>query len=265
MSPSSRWALLACSALIGGCAGQLDSQHALEQARQRYHAVEKDPLVMQAAPKDLMRAGDSLARAEQLAGYLGSGADVVHFAYLSERYGDIARAHADLAANQARIDRLELERQRLQLALREAALMRQQPDQAADQLVTLAAEETDRGLVMTLGDVLFDSASADLRPSANRTILLLARFLQANPRRVIRIEGYTDSRGDEQMNLALSRARAEAVAQLIEDLGVEASRISVQGYGAAYPLADNASSLGRAQNRRVEIVISDQNGKLSER
>ena len=117
---------------------------------------------------------------------------------------------------------------------------------------------------MTLGDVLFDAGRTELKASANRTILKLVQFLQINPRRNIRIEGYTDNRGVSAENLELSRARAQAVADVLVDLGVDARRMQVKGYGEAHPLAENASAKGRAQNRRVEILISDEQGKLGD-
>jgi len=117
---------------------------------------------------------------------------------------------------------------------------------------------------MTLGDMLFDAGRADLQPAANRTVLKLVQFLQINPRRTVRIEGYTDSSGTREENLALSRDRAQAVADVLTDLGVDAKRIEVKAYGEAFPIAENASNSGRAQNRRVEIVISDEKGNLGE-
>ena len=116
---------------------------------------------------------------------------------------------------------------------------------------------------MTLGDVLFEPAQARLNASANRTVLKLVQFLQLNPRRIVRIEGYTDNQGNQPSNLALSRERAQEVAKVLEDLGVNKQRLQVVGYGEAYPLAENASQRGRAQNRRVEIVFSDDQGQLS--
>ncbi|MGU8127880.1 OmpA family protein, partial [Escherichia coli] len=95
------------------------------------------------------------------------------------------------------------------------------------------------GLVLTLGDVLFDFNRAELKPAANRTALKLVQFLQLNPRRVIRIEGYTDSVGDRQANLDLSRERAQAVADVLADLGVDPARMQVVGYGEAFPVTDN--------------------------
>ena len=257
--------LLLPLALLAGCAGQ-QSQQVLAEAEASFQQVKEDPDVLRSAPKDVIRACESLARAERLSSYWGSADDVAHYAYLSQRYSQIARQHADLVLNQERLVRLELERDRLQLALREAKLLgaQQQGQWLEEQVVYLAASETDRGLVMTLGDVLFDAGRTELKASANRTILKLVQFLQINPRRNIRIEGYTDNRGIAEENLELSRARAQAVADVLVDLGIDARRMQVKGYGEAHPLAENASAKGRAQNRRVEILISDEQGKLGD-
>ena len=256
-------AMLLSLALLGGCASQQGRQ-AVADAEASFLAVKEDTDVLRSAPKDVIRAGETLARAERLSSYWGSGQDVEHFAFLSQRYSQIARQHAELNLNQERLAKLELERERLQLALREAKLLsaQQQGQWLEEQVVSLAASETDRGLVMTLGDVLFDAGRTELKASANRTILKLVQFLQINPRRTVRIEGYTDNRGDARENLELSRARAQAVADLLTDLGIEGRRLEVVGYGEAHPLAENASAKGRAQNRRVEILISDEAGKL---
>ena len=257
--------LLLSLAVLAGCASQ-QSEQVLAEAEASFQQVKEDPDVLRSAPKDVIRAGESLARADRLASYLGSADDVAHYAYLSQRYSQIARQHAEHNLNQERLARLELERERLQLALREAKLLsaQQQGHWMEEQVVNLAASETDRGLVMTLGDVLFDTGSTELKASANRTILRLVQFLQINPRRTIRVEGYTDNSGVAAENLELSRARAQAVADLLTDLGIDSSRVDVKGYGEAHPLAENASAMGRAQNRRVEILISDENGKLGD-
>lgn len=257
--------LLLGAALLSGCAlNQAASEETLEQARLSFQSVKEDPGVLRAAPKDVIRAGESLARAERLSSYWGSAADVRHYAYLSQRYAEIARQHSDINLNQERAAKLELERQRLQLTLREAKLLSVQQHNGwlEEQMVSLATSETERGLVMTLGDMLFDAGRADLQPAANRTVLKLVQFLQINPQRRVRIEGYTDNTGDAAENLALSRARAQAVADLLVDLGIDAKRIQVAGYGVDFPVAENASARGRAQNRRVEIVFSDERGRL---
>ncbi len=263
--------LLRCGVLalmgltLAGCAGFGDKQQAeLEAARTSFQSVKEDPQVLRSAPKDVIRAGESLGRAERLADYWGSADDVAHYAYLSQRYSEIAREHAKLALDQERAARLELDRQRLQLALREAKLLSVQEQNAwlEEQIINLATAQTDRGLVMTLGDVLFDAGEARLKTSANRTVLKLVQFLQLNPRRTLRIEGYSDSSGKREENLELSRARAQTVADALIDLGVDAKRIEVQGFGESFPVAENASAKGRAQNRRVEILFSDEKGRL---
>ena len=144
-----------------------------------------------------------------------------HYAYLSQRYSEIAREHTNLVLNQERQAKLELERQRLQLALRRGKLasVQQQGKWLEAQIVSLATMQSDRGLVMTLGDVLFDTGRADLKNSANRTVLKLVQFLQLNPKRTVRIEGYTDSTGTPEDNLKLSRDRAQSVADMLIDLG----------------------------------------------
>ena len=255
--------ILAGCASLYGCAGQ-HSEAALQEAGANFQKVKEDSNVLRIAPKDVIRAGESLARADRLSSYWGSGGDVVHYAYLSQRYSAIAREHTQLVLNEERAAKRELERQRLQLALREAKLLsvQQQGKWLEEQIASLTTTQTDRGLVMTLGDVLFDTGQAELKNSANRTVLKIVQFLQLNPKRVVRIEGYTDSTGGEQENLILSRDRAQAVADVLVDLGIDDKRIQVEGYGDQYPVDVNASERGRAQNRRVEIVFSDEKGQL---
>lgn len=250
--------------LLAACSSQQTSDQALESARSSYQAIKDDPQVLRSAPKDVIRASESLARAEQLATYWGSSKDVVHFAYLSQRYSQIAVQGSLLAQNKELEQKRQMQLQNLQLTLREAKLLtvQQRNEWAQEQLVSLNSSETERGLVMTLGDVLFAGGSANLSPAANRTVLKLVQFLQLNPRRVIRIEGYSDSNGEEADNLQLSRQRAQSVADVLIDLGVDSRRMVVDGYGENYPIADNASTRGRAQNRRVEIVFSAQDGQM---
>ena len=249
---------------LAGCAGHHNSAQALQQASTDFQAVKEDTNVLRIAPKDVIRAGESLARADRLSSYWGSGEDVAHYAYVSQRYSEIAREHTQQVLNEERAAKLELERQRLQLALREAKLLsvQQQGQWLEEQIISLATTQTDRGLVMTLGDVLFDTGEADLKNSANRTVLKLVQFLQLNPKRIVRIEGYTDSTGGKEDNLTLSRDRAQAVADVLVDLGIDEKRIQVEGYGDQYPVDVNATERGRAQNRRVEIVFSDEKGQL---
>jgi outer membrane protein OmpA-like peptidoglycan-associated protein len=258
-------ALMLCSAAsLYGCAGHQVSEQALQQATTDFQNVKEDTDVLRGAPKDVIRAGESLARAERLSTFWGSGADVNHYAFLSSRYSAIAREHTRLMLNQELLAKSELERQRLQLELREAKLagLQQQGKLIEEQMVALVTTQTDRGLVMTLGDVLFDTGNAELKPSANRTMLKLVQFLQLNPKRTVRVEGYTDNTGDEHANLELSKERAQAVADVITDLGIGEPRIQVEGYGDQFPMDVNTSERGRAKNRRVEVVFSDEKGLL---
>ncbi|QLF94334.1 OmpA family protein [Pseudomonas sp. ABC1] len=250
--------------LLTGCA--LDEQaRVLDEAQASYQAVQNDESIVRHAPKDVLRAGETLERAQRFGGYLGSREDVLHYSYLSQRYSQIAREHADLVQGRERLGHLQRQRERMQLALEGARMASATPGQQdpQDQLISLAATETDRGLLMTLGDVLFTANSTELSPAANRTLLRLVQFLQLNPKRSVRVEGYTDNRGDEGENQRLSQARAQVVADLLNSLGIDASRIAVVGYGHLYPLAENASARGRAQNRRVEILFSDDQGQLA--
>lgn len=252
--------------LLGGLAGcaNPDLEQQLSQAAESYTKVSSDTRIQRGAPKDVVRAGESLGRAQRFAEFWGGAEDALHYSYLSLSYSEIARQHGTLLDNQQRIVQLQMERQRLRDMLRDARLLSaQQPGRwGDDQIISMAATETDRGLVMTLGDVLFRADSDELGREANRTLLKLAHFLELNPQRRVRIEGYTDSRGDADRNLALSKARAEAVAEVLTDLGIASQRIEIRGYGEAFPVAENASARGRAQNRRVEILFSDAQGEL---
>lgn len=256
--------LLLGSAGLYGCAGQQSNDQALQQASADFQKVKEDTDVLRSAPKDVIRAGELLGKAERLSNYLGTGNDVTHYAYLSRRYSEIAREHSNLLLNTERLAKMEMDRQRLQLALRESKLASAQEHGKwlEDQIVSLATTQTERGLVMTLGDVLFDTGHTELKSSANRTVLKVVQFLQLNPKRVVRIEGYTDNVGDKQENLQLSKDRAQSVADVLTDLGIDDKRIQVQGYGDQFPVSANAAERGRAQNRRVEIVFSDAEGRL---
>ncbi len=250
---------------LSGCAHYTDAEQQLQQADTLFNSIKDDGQILASAPKDVLRAGESLQRAQQLSGYLGSAEDVVHFAYLSQKYAHIAQERSQVAGYQQQIDKLRIERERLQLSLREARLMsvQQQGQWLEEQMISLATQDAERGLVLTLNDMLFDSGRADLKPAANRTVLKLVQFLQMNGQRTVRIEGYSDTEGSVQQNVQLSQARAQAVADTLIDLGVDAKRLQVMGYGDAFPLAENATDRGRAQNRRVEVVFSDETGRLT--
>ena len=186
------------------------------------------------------------------------------------------------AANAAR----EQDRQRMQAQQAETEEARRQAEQAQQantqtaaqleeaqaklkqmesELNELNAKKTERGMVITLGDVLFDTNKAQLKPGAQRSLEKLAAFFKEYPERKAEIEGFTDSTGGDEYNQKLSERRAESVKQALVDMGVEADRISTRGYGKQYPVATNATPAGRQLNRRVEIVLSDEQGNVKSR
>jgi outer membrane protein OmpA-like peptidoglycan-associated protein len=116
-------------------------------------------------------------------------------------------------------------------------------------------QDVARGTVITLsGGVLFESGKAELLPGAQDQLSRVAAYLKNSPRPVV-IEGYTDSRGSSSANQSLSERRAQAVSDYLTSQGVPADRIRAVGKGASSPIASNASASGRAQNRRVQIVL----------
>jgi outer membrane protein OmpA-like peptidoglycan-associated protein len=125
----------------------------------------------------------------------------------------------------------------------------------ANELASLKAQHTDRGMVLTVGDVLFAAGRAEVGPGAQRSIDKLAEFLRAYPKRNVLIEGHTDNLGNEDFNIKLSQQRADAVRDLLTARGISPQRIRPKGYGPKFPVVDNDSAAGRQQNRRVEVLV----------
>jgi len=196
-----------------------------------------------------------------------SARDAQYQAEASRRQAEAARDQAAAAQRQAEIaQRQASSAQEQAQAVQQQALVSDARARALqDQLVELAAQPTDRGLVVTLGDFVFDSGRAQLQPGGIRTVRKLADFLKAYPERMVAIEGFTDSAGNISTNQQLSERRAQAVQLALIDMGIDPSRIVVRGYGEAYPVASNATSSGRQLNRRVEVVISDRAGMVAPR
>jgi len=158
-------------------------------------------------------------------------------------------AEQKAAADQARID--------ASTAQRAAANSEQQATELQRQIDVLQAKPTDRGLVLTLGDVLFTTGKADLKLGATDNLNKLVAFLDKYPDRSIAIHGYTDSMGSEDYNQGLSERRADSVKSYLTGQGIGSSRITASGKGRSDPVADNDSAAGRQQNRRVEVIISN--------
>ncbi|MCW8196676.1 OmpA family protein [Proteobacteria bacterium 005FR1] len=177
-------------------------------------------------------------------------------------------AQAELQAQSAQERARELEQQ-FQTAQQDAQTARDQRQQENQQLEELRqtvqdlkAQQTDRGMVLTLDDVVFDFGEAELKSGGERSVQRLASFLEENPDRQILVEGYTDAVGSDEFNMQLSRERAEAVRQQLVTAGVDPERIEVKAHGENYPIASNDTVAGRQLNRRVEVVIGSQgNGR----
>lgn len=184
-----------------------------------------------------------------------------------------ARFDAEVSRNQAATARkdADIARSQASSALSEAEFSRNQADSAAltaqtalqqsadlqRQIAELNARETERGLVVTLGDVLFASGRADLKGGTTANLTKLAAFLNKYQERSVIIEGHTDSVGSANTNQALSQRRADSVKSYIVSQGVGAVRIASSGMGEGSPVASNDSTTGRQQNRRVEVIISN--------
>jgi outer membrane protein OmpA-like peptidoglycan-associated protein len=168
--------------------------------------------------------------------------------------GQAATARAEGAEQKAAADQARLDANTAQLA---AASSEQQSAELQRQIDVLHAKPTDRGLVLTLGDVLFTTGRADLKPGATGNLNKLVTFLDKYPDRNVAIQGYTDSVGSGDSNQRLSERRADAVKSYLTGQGVSPMRLSAAGKGQSDPVADNDSAAGRQQNRRVEVIISN--------
>ena len=146
-------------------------------------------------------------------------------------------------------------------AERDQALIAEQQKQLKE-LQELNAKQTDRGMVITLGDVLFNVNKAQLSSGGMRNVKKLADFLKEYPQRKVLIEGHTDSTGSASHNQALSERRAKAVQDALAEMGIASERIATHGYGEALPVATNETAAGRQLNRRVEIILSDDEGNI---
>jgi len=240
-------ALVLATALATACSGLQKSQSMLE-AEAFYNATRQNENVLRYAPDELQRAEQAL----QQAGQAETAGDMNSLAYVAQTRTRTALAIADRKA--ARIKLAELsktkEAARLQARDMEVNLLR-------SELEALQAVNTSRGMVITLGDVLFSTGKADLQPGAMNTIERLALFMAEYPEKTVLIEGYTDDVGNEIYNLGLSERRAVSVKNALLAAGVSPLRVTTVGYGETRPIASNSTPEGRQRNRRVEIVIQD--------
>jgi outer membrane protein OmpA-like peptidoglycan-associated protein len=270
----------AVAAAIAGCVSAPQHSDQVERARAQIETLSQDPLAQQAAGKDLDAARKSLQDAETALREKQEPAVVDHYAYLAQRHAEAGEARVTEAHSRQVVARAEGERNKVLLEAREREAQKAQAQaesarsetaatqaqlaSAQQQLADLQAKQTDRGTVVTLGDVLFDTGQATLKPGADLSINRLATYLNGHPQTKVIIEGHTDSRGSASYNEALSDRRARAVATALEARGIAPGQIQTAARGKDFPVASNETAEGRQQNRRVEIVFSDESGRFAQ-
>jgi outer membrane protein OmpA-like peptidoglycan-associated protein len=213
-------------------ASQLEADHARLEA-------EEALLLVATTAEEAQRAKEEKEDAEK------KEAESARAAQLSAEEAQQARRLAESRASEA------------EFARREAELASQQIDSLTRQLENLQLRETESGVVVTLGDVLFASGQAELIEGGQSSLEEVVDLLQTEPDKKIRVEGHTDSRGDSAANLLLSEQRAAAVRESLIKLGVSPDRITAMGMGEDFPIASNDTEEGRARNRRVDVILLD--------
>ena len=268
--------------VIAGCASTPKPNEALESARSTVQAAQADPNAAKYAAVDLQAAKSDLAVADA-AFIRRDEPSIAQPAYMAAQNARLAQLRGAAKADDARVAAGQAERDKIILAARtnqvdsanrakdaanratdDAKVSRDQATENAARLQAevdaLKAKPTDRGLVLTLGDVLFETGSSTLSSGAARNMDRLVQFLTDHPERLVQIDGFTDSIGTDSFNEDLSQRRADAVRYQLVSRGIVSTRIATQGYGKAYPVASNSESSGRQLNRRVEVVIGSDNG-----
>lgn len=272
--------VIGVAGVLSACASAPQRNDQLEQARAEVQTLAANPMAQQAANSDLEQARTSLNQADSAFQQKKPPEQVNHLAYLALRHAQAGEARVAEAAARQQVAKAQEERNRIQLQAREretqaakaeaatarntAAAAQSELANARQELNDLQAKKTDRGMVMTLSDVLFDTGKATLKPGATRDLDRLATALKDNPSTRVKIEGYTDSVGSDSYNQDLSERRARAVADALQSRGVPADRYQIEGLGKEFPVATNDTPAGRQQNRRVEIVFSDDAGRFAE-
>jgi outer membrane protein OmpA-like peptidoglycan-associated protein len=250
----------AVSLALAACATTPQSNAMLEQARAQVTSAQTNPHVTGESKVDLTAAQEALARGDALLKAGKPVADVNHEAYVAERFALAAKKGAELDVSQKAIADANNRRNAVLLVAREddAARAQAKSRELEVALADLKASKTERGVVITLGDVLFATGSADLKSGSRQTLDKLSAFLQAYPKREVQIDGYTDNVGSVDYNQGLSERRADSVRDALTRMGIARDRILTKGLGESSPVADNNTAGGRQQNRRVEVTVLDE-------
>lgn len=248
-------ALLALSVGLAACSSQPNIN--LEQARSNYSTLQTNPQASKVAALETKDASDMLDKAEQAFRNDEDERNVDQLAYLTNQRVEVAKQTIALRTAEQNLGKASAQRAQARLEARDAQIKQLQN--------SLNAKQTERGTLVTFGDVLFDLNRAELKPGGMANVNKLAQFLQENPDRKAIVEGYTDSTGSSAYNLSLSERRANSVRMALVKMGVGPERIVAQGYGMEYPVSSNETSSGRAMNRRVEVTISNDSQPVAPR
>jgi len=272
------YATVASAIVLGGCATTSEQASVVDKAQSDYQLLASDPNVQKYAVVQLQEAKKSIDKAEALVDSSESDDAINHQLYIVNRKLEITSATAQRRVAEVSTENADERRQQALLEAKEQDLKQAQAVAEVYRAQALAAQEhasemedravelsqkvdnlttkkTDRGLVLTFGDILFETAKSSLKPGAERTLERVAEFLDDYPERQILVEGFTDSVGSDSYNRTLSEQRAESVMDALADSGVEQTRMEAKGYGESYPVASNDTSEGRQLNRRVEVLI----------
>ena len=285
-------------AVLSGCATTPPHNAQLAAAHNNFNDARSNPQVAELAALELKDAGDTLDKADTALSKGQSLATVDHLVYLAnqkvaiaqetarQKTAELAVTNADAKRNELRLQArtAEADQAKQQVAMVTEIADQQQADLAAadanaqrdqaliaqqqlqlKELKELNAQKTDRGIVITLGDVLFRTNKSELESGGMHNVQKLGEFLRRYPHNKVLIEGHTDSTGSAEHNQKLSEQRAYAVRKGLTDMGISNDRISTHGYGEQYPVAGNNNAANRQLNRRVEIVLSDTNGNIAPR
>ncbi len=287
-------AVLASAILLGACASAPSTTPLLDEARGDFVAANNNPQISSYAPLEFKQASDALEQANAAAARRDSMNDIDKLAYIAKQKIATAREVATTKAAEADIANSGKVRDQVRLEARTAEAYRAKADAAAAQaqaalaqnqaaaavnqvadaeartreaqaraaaleamMTELQAKKTERGMIITIGDVLFATGQATLTQPGMANLRKLADVLSQNPERTVLVEGFTDSVGSDASNQQLSERRAAAVRSALLSMGVAAERVAMKGYGEQYPVASNDNASNRQLNRRVEIVLSN--------
>lgn len=232
-----RFAALVAALAVGGCASSSAPPASLEEARAQVQAAIADPAVQRHAQRELDGAQDAFANAERGARRQIDAQVIEHWSYLARQRAATAREVARLRSAEAEIRAAQDE-------------PRAPPPSAS------GSPEPSRapgGPALVLADDQF--IGNGLRPDATPGIERVARLLEQDPSRMVRVDGHSDDVNDRGRSIEFSGRRAESVRGELVRLGIDPSRVAVRALGDSFPVASNDTAIGRQRNRRVDVYV----------